>query len=335
MRPESNPTTPAYPASLTTQDQWLLMTLTWNDERQKFSKTPIDAATRQPANSDAHGRPFNIALTSVEPDSVLAFRNPDTATRKLGLIDCDDCVAPDGTISPRICNLLRYMNAYAEFSVSGSGVHVLCWLDDVPEQGHKDREWDIEFYWEKNTIPLTGRRVELSDWSSPDDISDATKRYLIFHAARFLKKQSLCVPTPVLPCALTQEHILKLLFSERKGTQWQDIYSGHWQHYYESASQADFALLLKLAFYTGKDSRMMEDIFSASPLANLLVRGNSTIKRRQPKWSNRNYRERSIATAIQHTTAAYNPTPRKRTQPDQELYQMRKGHIHAERKHKQ
>ena len=171
------------------------------------------------------------------------------------------------------------MDTYAEYSVSGTGVHILCWLAETPEEGHKDRTWDIEFYWRYQTIPITGNRVQLADWDSPDDVQDRTKRFMKLHAARFpatLAPPS-SAPTQYARCTLTPDEVLSHLFSEKNAEKWRQVYDGKWQRHYHSPSDADLALLMKLAFYTGKDGQMMDAIFSGSPLSQILVRGTQLV----------------------------------------------------------
>ena len=323
-----------YPPSLTGQENWQLVKLGWSDERERFSKTPISIRTSRIANSDGHGVPFAAPFDCLQPNTVLGYRQPDNSRLRLGLIDCDNCVAADGTISRRIQNLLRYMNTYAEYSVSGTGIHGLCWLEDVPLNGHKDSEWAIEFYWERNVVPITGNRVCLPDWESPSDVLPRTTEYLKLHAARFPTTSSYSSSNIAAePCALSSEEILSLLFREPLGSKWQQVYDGQWHAYYRSPSDADLAMLIKLAFYSGKDPHMMDVIFSASPMAKILVRG--TIEKptrwKKPKWENHKYREMTIKAAIEKTASVYKH--RKPAQSDQNFYRMAQQRIH-ERKTK-
>ncbi len=311
------------------------MELDWSEGRKKYKKTPISIITGYAANSDVHGVPFAAALKLMRPDTVVSYRQPDKSPDRLGLIDCDNCIADDGTISTRIQELLKYMDSYAEYSVSGTGIHVLCWLSETPEEGHKDRTWDIEFYWRHQTIPITGNKVELADWQSPEDLQQRTKRFMALHAARFpaTVDPSSSTPTPTARCTLTPDEVLSLLFAEKNAEEWRQVYDGKWQRHYRSPSDADLALLMKLAFYTGKDVQVMDAIFSGSPLSQIMIRGTELNPRfvSKPKWTDRHYREKTIATAIHNTASIY--TPRKQLRDDQELYKMRIQQIH-ERKRK-
>ena len=185
-----------YQPSLTSNDYWSVMKLDWSDEKQKFSKTPIDVKTGLPANSDEMGVPFALAAQHLGQNRVLSYRHADGSPMYLGFIDCDQCVGPDGSVSPRIQLLLRYMDTYAEYSVT-NGVHVLCWLDAVPPGGNKDLLWDLEFYWQARSIPITGKPVKLADWESPHDLQERTKRFLTLHKSRF--EQAWLPPAPRRP----------------------------------------------------------------------------------------------------------------------------------------
>jgi putative DNA primase/helicase len=308
------------------------MKLAWSDPKQRFSKTPISIKTGLPANSDDMNVPFASAIQHLDQNTVLNYRHPDGSSAHLGLIDCDHCVSPDGLISSFFQNLLRYMDTYAEYSVT-NGIHILCWLEAVPPGGHKDREWDVEYYWQARSIPITGNRVELPNWESPIDLQPRTENFLRLHKSRF--EQAWLPPEPEQtahrPSVLSREEILAKLFREPAGKKWADIYGGNWQGYYESPSDADLALLMKFAFYTGKDRSMMESMFSESPLAMILVRG--TVEKptvwRTPKWGNQHYRQRSLDTAVERTTNIY--TPPKKPISAEEVYKMRRQ-SHEERK---
>jgi putative DNA primase/helicase len=308
------------------------MALTWSDERRKFLKTPVDLRTGLTANSEEIGVPFVEAQQRLDLNLVLSYRHPSKTGRYLGLIDSDECIGPDGLISPLGVKMLRYMNTYAEYSVT-NGIHILCWLDDVPPGGHKDRRWNVEFYWMPSPIPITGNRVVLPDWESPEDIQLRTQRYLTLHKDRF--PDAWLPPAPPDSSAgsshLTADEILFKLFREPDGNKWADIYSGNWQGYYQSPSEADLAVLMKLAFYTGKDRQMMESVFSESPLSKILIRGTveAPTRWRKPKWADAKYRSRSIEAAIARTTKVY--TPVQKPMSDQDFYKMRRQQINEKR----
>src|SRR5436305_5133532 len=196
-------------------------------------------------------------------NQVLSYRHPAKSDRYLGLIDLDLCVI-DGLISDFARRLLIWLNALAEYSVSGTGIHALCWLAAIPPNSilptHKDLVRNIEFYWERNTIPLTGKLVSFDGWSSPMDIPDRTQAYLQLHRASFPSAYESSLPVVETGTSeLSHEEVLRFLFNERNGTKWERVFNGEWQDYYASPSDADFGLLLKLGFYTNRDRQMMSD----------------------------------------------------------------------------
>ena len=91
-------------------------------------------------------------------------------------------------------------------------------------------------------------------------------------------------------------------------------------------------MLMKFAFYTGRDRQMMESMFSESPLSKILTRGtvDEPTVWRTPKWANQNYRKRTLDAAITRTTTVY--TPKQQSMSAQKFYTMRRWQIHESRK---
>jgi putative DNA primase/helicase len=194
----------------------------------------------------------------------------------------------------------------------------------------------MEFYWQVRSIPITGNRVLLPEWESPEDPQTRTEEFLKLHKDRF-PDALLPAPPPPPPqstSVLMPDQILSKLFCEHDGEKWAEIYAGNWQVHYESPSDADLALLMKFAFYSGKDRQMMESMFSECPLSKILIRG--TVQQptvwRTPKWASQNYRKRSLDTAILKTTKIY--TPPKKTMSAQEFYKLGRHRIHEQRNQK-
>jgi primase-polymerase (primpol)-like protein len=101
--------------------------------------------------------------------------------------------------------------------------------------------------------------------------------------------------TMTLESTLSGQEIPDRLFNEKDGNKWQAVYNGHWQTYYLSPSDADLGLLVKFAFYGGKDRQMTEALFSASPLSRILIRGTlEKPKRWKQPWANQCYRKRTL-----------------------------------------
>ena len=69
------------------------------------------------------------------------------------------------------------------------------------------------------------------------------------------------------PAPPSDSEVLKMLFGEREGPKWREIYNGDWRPYYDSQSSADGAILHKLAYRTNGDRVQMERIMRDSGLA--------------------------------------------------------------------
>jgi putative DNA primase/helicase len=281
----------------------------------------LSVTTGEPTNEDGHGVSFDEALSSLSDDQVLGYRHQNALTTRLALIDCDSCVSEKGVISETVQKILRELDAHAEYSISGTGIHVLCWIlsDENLYPVHKHRATDLEFYWARNTIPITGYPVYLAGWSSPKDVPERTDVYLKLHQSLFADYYALKSQKPSQhqnnseQVPLTAPEILFLLFGEEEsGTKWQAVFNGDWEQYYPTASHADFNLLMKLAFYSCKDRQLMDEIFSSSLLSKLLRRGNDVddrpkSKRHRPKWESLTYRNMTLDNVLSTVYKTYSP----------------------------
>ena len=305
----------AYPPSLLTEPNWSKWKLTWNPAKTKCRKTPISISTGEATNEDGCGVSFERAITDLaEHNELLGYRHPQDSSMRLALLDLDNCVSAEGNISDAAQRLLQELNAYAEYSVSGTGIHIICWIerDNGLLDFHKHAPSNTEFYWSNNTIPVTARRVSFADWTSPADIPERTRAYTSIHARLFAARyacQHDAPPAAEATSDLTRAEILHKLFHEPLGDKWMAIYQGDWKSYYASPSDADFNLLMKLGFYSNKDRQLMTAMFSASPLSRNLKRGLDSAGNPQkdwsrPKWSNPIYRDRTLKKVLEliHTT---------------------------------
>jgi primase-polymerase (primpol)-like protein len=139
-------------------------------------------------------------------------------------------------------------------------------------------------------VCLTGEPLSLPDWTSPADIQNRTATFhrlhrLLFPDAYTERRENVVYRA----CKLTEAEVLQKLFSERQGNKWRNLLNGNWQEYYGSPSEADLAVLVKLAFYTGRDSNMMDGIFRQFPISGIHKRGTDGQRQwRVSKWQNEN-----------------------------------------------
>lgn len=94
-------------------------------------------------------------------------------------IDLDKCVV-DGEISQYACEVLAFLNSYAEFSPSGTGIHILV-KGSLPDNLEADKKGDgdqcIEMYDHQRYFSVTGNKVP----GMPDTIEDKQEELLLLY----------------------------------------------------------------------------------------------------------------------------------------------------------
>ncbi len=100
---------------------------------------------------------------------------------------------------------------------------------------------------------------------------------------------------------LTDEELIEKAEASKDGDAFKMLWDGKWQEKYQSQSEADMALCLKLAFWSGKDKEQMDRLFRQSGLF-------------RAKWDEAHrsdgttYGQETINKAIENTEEIYNPT---------------------------
>jgi len=221
-------------------------------------------------------------------------------------IDLDKCTDPDtGAIEPWAEDIITSMDSYTEFSVSGTGFHIIV-KGTIP--GKCNRKGKIEMYDSKRFFVVTGnvfgelqevmeRQSELNtlyEQVFPDET--AAQRN---HASN----PSFTNPHEGTAIELSDTNILEKLFREPQGAKWQALYERGWSGLgYPSQSEADLAFASKLAFYCG-DTEQVRRLFSASALG------------KREKWENRaDYQDRVITHAMGGQVERYSRRTRQQTQ---------------------
>jgi putative DNA primase/helicase len=66
--------------------------------------------------------------------------------------------------------------------------------------------------------------------------------------------------------SLSQSEVIRLAGTSKQGAMFNDLYSGNWQQYFTSQSDADMSFCNMLAFWCGRDEILMDSIFRSSGL---------------------------------------------------------------------
>lgn len=170
-------------------------------------------------------------------------------------VDIDHCVK-DGAIAPYAVDILKALNSYAEYSPSGTGIHILC--KGKIARACKISKIGLEIYTKGRFFTVTGNRLE----NYPAELNECTD------ALKGIFSRFVDIPPA--------DDVLSLIAKSKDAEKFQRLYSGQWQNDYPSQSEADLALCNKLAFWTGKDAGQMDALFRQSGLM-------------RPKWDEKHF----------------------------------------------
>lgn len=216
---------------------------------------------------------------------------------KLIFIDIDDCIDDQKRIAPHAQDILKaFQNSFAEVSQSGRGIHILT-KGTIP-RSFKNSKNGVEMYNAKRFCSMTGKAIlpfePFEDQPALDYVFDKYK-----------------TPDPPKP-------IIRPVPSLSRSDQWiiergcrnrmtSDLFSGNWQEYFGSQSEADLSLCMRLAFWTDCNPDQMDRIFRASGLY-------------RAKWDRDDYRNRTLTTAISNCNETYSEYNKRKLMQDEERY---------------
>lgn len=225
-------------------------------------------------------------------------------------IDIDHCIDEHGEISALARHIVATMDSYTEVSPSGSGLHILFTVTDDLASYLREHYRSLYFFKNSPKAPdvevyisgVTNRYLTLT--GSPISIdghgtTEVQERSMQVQAIldELMRKPVVNQATPSQPVEADDAQIIELAMAARNGASfsrlWSGDVSGHGSH-----SEADLALCNHLAFWTGKDADRIDRLFRQSGLM-------------RDKWEREDYREWTIAKAIEGCTDTYTP-PRTR-----------------------
>lgn len=246
----------------------------WRYEKRNAQKTkvPYNPLTGQMARSNDVGSfaDFKAASGATGYDGIgIGIFNGICA------IDLDDCII-NGEYSTLATDIIQTMHSYTELSPGGKGVHILFEAPRFQYDTHQfyimNRANDIEIYVAGATnkyVTITGRR--LNDYEFGDrsvELQAILTRYMARNQTR-TKSESYAGNAInaryLVQSGLTEAEILELARKARNGVDFNRLWNGDCTGY-PSHSEADMALCLNLAFWTGKDTNQMDSLFRRSGL---------------------------------------------------------------------
>lgn len=170
-------------------------------------------------------------------------------------VDLDHCVD-----DVDFCDeFVETLQSYAEFSKSGSGVHIIC-KGSLPDGSR--RRGNVEMYSSGRYFICTGNLYN----AKYKEIVDCTESVKILHSKYLPPETPKLEPKKFTVVSLDDQEVIDKARNCKSGYVFNMLYSGNWQGAYASQSEADLALCNHLAFWTQRNEAQMDRIFRTSGL---------------------------------------------------------------------
>lgn len=247
-------------------DQWVVWRLE-DHGGPKPTKVPYSPVSASPASvtNPASWSDFATALTAINSGEVSGAGFVLTAEDPYGFIDLDNAWQkneagvyihndPQG-VHDRQVKIFNAFDSYAERSPSGEGLHIIVKSPDLPT-GRKRSS--IELYTSKRYMTMTGdvfRDAPIREYGELtrilyDELGGPSQ---VFNVMGNIEQR------------LSDEEVFNMAKNAQNGTKFIDLWEDNWSVYYSSQSEADFALVDIVAFYT-QNRLQIERMFRASGL---------------------------------------------------------------------
>jgi len=226
-------------------------------DSKKPTKVPYSATTGRHANVNVPETwcSFDQAVHSVTTSHwyngigfVLTDNDP------FAFIDLDDSNG-DQTIIERQTKIFQQFDSFAEKSPSGKGLHII--VKGAVPAGRKRSM--VEIYSSGRYMTMTG------DVYRNAPINDHNQLLNVLWTEMGAGDKATVVYAGLAEAKHTDEEILNSATNAANGEKFTNLYSGNWESYYQSQSEADFALVDIIAFYSENRAQTCR-MFRASQL---------------------------------------------------------------------
>lgn len=278
--------------------QWVCWKYEWRDG--KWTKVPYNARTGQKASSTdpATWSSFNQAVAAFQKNEYNGIGLVLIADGGYTAIDIDHCIDEHGNISAAALAIIRRFNSYTEISPSGRGIRIIILGTKPLWSGCKSSRVAglkcVEVYSSVRYVTITGKHVA----GTPATIESRQEELNAWCAMVWAQKS---VPRSVSVGKGFDGDDVALLeraFRARNGAKFRRLLEGDTSMHKGDDSNADLALCMILAFWTGRDAERMDRLFRQSKLY-------------RDKWERPDYRARTIQRAIEWCSQAYEEPKRR------------------------
>jgi putative DNA primase/helicase len=124
-----------------------------------------------------------------------------TVEKRIILVDLDNCIDDNGNISDYAIQIIQRINSYTEISVSGKGIHILVYGDNLPSNIGADPKGlvKIEMYYYRRYTTWTGRHLDGMTESIEERSEEVLGLYQEIKAARSAAREPKKQQTPPTP----------------------------------------------------------------------------------------------------------------------------------------
>lgn len=208
-------------------------------------------------------------------------------------VDLDAAIGQDGQPEPWAQGIINRLSTYAELSPSKTGVHI--WVNAAKNHEKCKKPYEggiVEVYDRGRFLTVTGSR--LPDTPATIENRQAELDTLCEEVFGRNGKDAAAKPEPASVLSLSDTELIERAHAAKDSAKFAALWRGDTGGY-ASASEADAALCMLLAFWTGRDADRMDRLFRQSGLY-------------RDKWERRDYSAGTIEHAIELTTDVYSPT---------------------------
>jgi len=224
--------------------------------------------------------------------------------KKLLGIDLDGCIE-NGIIKHEkksaIEAFVKNADTYVEISPSGNGLHLFLKLTEPlelvankePKSLLKTNRKSFEVYTCNRYFTVTNKPFGKANPVRTITKEEALSLLSIIGYPWNNTESSVIVPSSQ---NMSDEVVLKKMFSSKHGKEIKALYEGDISKYKGDDSSADMGFCMHTAYWTGKNFEQMERIWLSSPLG-----------KREKTQKRKDYRKRTIDSAISKTVNIYEP----------------------------
>lgn len=259
------------PRKLRDRDRWVV----WRGEKRngKTTKVPYRPDGRKASSTKpATWCSFKEAYAAFRADDFDGVGYVFSADDPFVGIDLDHCrdVETD-EIAPWAQKIIDKLDSYTEISPSGRGLHIIV-RGGLPPGGN--RRGDIEMYDHARFFCMTGDHLE----GTPETIKQRPKALARLHRRVFRDEHPPAPPSGGYGDAarLADDELIGKAKASKNGARFTALYDGGWEQHYVSPSEADLALVGRLAWWTDHDAKRIDRLFRQSGLM-------------RPKWNQVHY----------------------------------------------